>query len=81
MRAVIDSALQKLEKAGQDLRSVTLEIDPVSMMAALKSQGHFRGRTKQTFRPASEHYRGTDYFCERYASILTAAGGVKSSID
>jgi primosomal protein N' (replication factor Y) len=32
MRAVIDSALQQLEKAGQDLRSVTLEIDPVSMM-------------------------------------------------
>jgi primosomal protein N' (replication factor Y) len=32
MRAVIDSALQKFEKAGQDLRSVTLEIDPVSMM-------------------------------------------------
>jgi primosomal protein N' (replication factor Y) len=32
MRAVIDSALQQLEKAGKDLRSVTLEIDPVSMM-------------------------------------------------
>lgn len=32
MRAVIDSALQQLEKAGHDLRSVTLEIDPVSMM-------------------------------------------------
>jgi primosomal protein N' (replication factor Y) len=32
MRAVIDAALSALEKAGQDLRSVTLEIDPVSMM-------------------------------------------------
>jgi primosomal protein N' (replication factor Y) (superfamily II helicase) len=32
MRAVIDSALQKLQQAGQDLRSVTVEIDPVSMM-------------------------------------------------
>jgi primosomal protein N' (replication factor Y) len=32
MRAVIDSALQELEKSGQDLRPVTLEIDPVSMM-------------------------------------------------
>ncbi len=32
MRTVIDAALQTLEKAGQDLRPVTLEIDPVSMM-------------------------------------------------
>jgi primosomal protein N' (replication factor Y) len=32
MRAVIDTALQELEKSGQDLRPVTLEIDPVSMM-------------------------------------------------
>jgi len=32
MRPVIDSALQALEKAGHDLRSVTLEIDPVNMM-------------------------------------------------
>jgi primosomal protein N' (replication factor Y) (superfamily II helicase) len=32
MRAVIDTALQTLEKAGNDLRSVTVEIDPVSMM-------------------------------------------------
>jgi primosomal protein N' (replication factor Y) len=32
MRAVIDAALQSLEKAGNDLRSVTVEIDPVSMM-------------------------------------------------
>jgi primosomal protein N' (replication factor Y) len=32
MRAVIDQALTEMEKAGQDLRSVTLEIDPVSMM-------------------------------------------------
>jgi primosomal protein N' (replication factor Y) len=32
MRAVIDSALQALGKAGNDLRSVTVEIDPVSMM-------------------------------------------------
>jgi primosomal protein N' (replication factor Y) (superfamily II helicase) len=32
MRAVIDSALQTVEKAGNDLRSVTVEIDPVSMM-------------------------------------------------
>ena len=32
MRAVIDQALAAMEKAGQDLRSVTLEIDPVSMM-------------------------------------------------
>lgn len=32
MRAVIDAAIKELEKAGNDLRSVTLEIDPVSMM-------------------------------------------------
>jgi primosomal protein N' (replication factor Y) (superfamily II helicase) len=32
MRAVIDQAMSTMEKAGQDLRSVTLEIDPVSMM-------------------------------------------------
>lgn len=32
MRAVIDAALAALEKSGQDLRSVALEIDPVSMM-------------------------------------------------
>jgi len=32
MRAVIDAALQTLQKAGNDLRSVTVEIDPVSMM-------------------------------------------------
>ena len=32
MRAVIDESLPSLEKAGHDLRSVTLEIDPVSMM-------------------------------------------------
>jgi primosomal protein N' (replication factor Y) len=32
MRAVIDTAMQALEKGGHDLRSVTLEIDPVSMM-------------------------------------------------
>jgi primosomal protein N' (replication factor Y) len=32
MREVIDAALQALEKAGNDLRSVTVEIDPVSMM-------------------------------------------------
>lgn len=32
MRAVIDAALQTLEKGGNDLRSVTVEIDPVSMM-------------------------------------------------
>jgi primosomal protein N' (replication factor Y) len=32
MRAVIDSALQNVEKAGNDSRSVTVEIDPVSMM-------------------------------------------------
>ncbi len=32
MRAVIDQALKNFEEAGNDLRSVTLEIDPVSMM-------------------------------------------------
>jgi len=32
MRAVIDAALAAMEKGGQDLRSVTVEIDPVSMM-------------------------------------------------
>jgi primosomal protein N' (replication factor Y) len=32
MRAVIDQAFESLEKAGQDLRPVSLEIDPVSMM-------------------------------------------------
>ncbi len=32
MRAVIDSALQTVENVGNDLRSVTVEIDPVSMM-------------------------------------------------
>jgi primosomal protein N' (replication factor Y) len=32
MRIVIDAALQQLEQAGQYLRAVTLEIDPVSMM-------------------------------------------------
>jgi len=32
LRGVIDSALAALETAGQDLRFVTLEIDPVSMM-------------------------------------------------
>ncbi|HYV23733.1 MAG TPA: primosomal protein N' [Pyrinomonadaceae bacterium] len=32
MRAVIDEALKKFEEAGGDSRSVTLEIDPVSMM-------------------------------------------------
>jgi primosomal protein N' (replication factor Y) len=32
MRAVIDRAFESLEKSGQDLRSVNLEIDPVSMM-------------------------------------------------
>ena len=32
MRAVIDRAFEALEKDGQDLRSVNLEIDPVSMM-------------------------------------------------
>lgn len=32
MRAVIDQALKDFEEAGNDARSVTLEIDPVSMM-------------------------------------------------
>ncbi|HKP37370.1 MAG TPA: primosomal protein N' [Pyrinomonadaceae bacterium] len=32
MREVIDRAFESLEKADQDLRSVTLEIDPVSML-------------------------------------------------
>ncbi len=32
MRAVIDQAMTEMEKAGQDLRSVIIEIDPVSMM-------------------------------------------------
>ncbi len=32
MRAVIDQALKNFEEAGGDFRSVTLEIDPVSMM-------------------------------------------------
>jgi len=32
MRAVIDEAMKKFEEAGGDTRSVTLEIDPVSMM-------------------------------------------------
>jgi primosomal protein N' (replication factor Y) len=32
MRAVIDAALQAMGKAGNDLRSLTVEIDPVSMM-------------------------------------------------
>src|SRR6266851_3824195 len=32
MRAVIDEALKTFEEAGNDSRSVTLEIDPVSMM-------------------------------------------------
>jgi primosomal protein N' (replication factor Y) len=32
MRAVIDQALKNFAEAGNDLRSVTLEIDPVSMM-------------------------------------------------
>lgn len=32
MRAVIDHALQSFQESGGDLRSVTLEIDPVSMM-------------------------------------------------
>src|SRR5256886_843131 len=32
MRGVIDAAMKNLEKAGNDLRSVTVEIDPVSMM-------------------------------------------------
>jgi primosomal protein N' (replication factor Y) (superfamily II helicase) len=32
MRSVIDQALKSFEEAGNDLRSVTLEVDPVSMM-------------------------------------------------
>jgi len=32
MRAVIDQALKTFEAGGGDLRSVTLEIDPVNMM-------------------------------------------------
>jgi len=32
MRAVIDQAMKSFEEAGNDLRSVTLEVDPVSMM-------------------------------------------------
>jgi primosomal protein N' (replication factor Y) len=32
MRAVIDAAMLTVGKAGNDLRSVTIEIDPVSMM-------------------------------------------------
>ena len=32
MRAVIDEALKTFEKAGNDSRAVTLEVDPVSMM-------------------------------------------------
>ena len=32
MRAVIDEAMKKFEDAGGDARSITLEIDPVSMM-------------------------------------------------
>jgi len=32
MRSVIDAALKAMEKAGNELRSVTVEIDPVSMM-------------------------------------------------
>jgi primosomal protein N' (replication factor Y) len=32
MRAVIDKALENLEKDGRDLRSVSLEIDPINMM-------------------------------------------------
>jgi primosomal protein N' (replication factor Y) len=32
MRAVIDQALKSFEETGNDARSVTLEIDPVSMM-------------------------------------------------
>jgi primosomal protein N' (replication factor Y) len=32
MRAVIDRAFASLEASGQDLRSVNLEIDPISMM-------------------------------------------------
>jgi primosomal protein N' (replication factor Y) len=32
MRAVIEAAMKSMEESGHDLRSVTLEIDPVSMM-------------------------------------------------
>jgi primosomal protein N' (replication factor Y) len=32
MRAVIDQAMKAMDEAGEDLRSVILEIDPVSMM-------------------------------------------------
>jgi primosomal protein N' (replication factor Y) len=32
MRAVIDQAMKSFEEAGNDLRAVTLEVDPVSMM-------------------------------------------------
>jgi primosomal protein N' (replication factor Y) len=32
MRGVIDAALETLQKAGNDLRSISVEIDPVSMM-------------------------------------------------
>ena len=32
MRAVIDAGMKAFETAGHDLRSVTLEVDPVSMM-------------------------------------------------
>ena len=32
LRAVIDQAMKDFEDEGKDLRSVTLEIDPVSMM-------------------------------------------------
>ena len=32
MRAIIDRGLESLENAGQDLRPITFEIDPISMM-------------------------------------------------
>jgi primosomal protein N' (replication factor Y) len=32
MRAIIDQALKNIEEKSGDLRAVTLEIDPVSMM-------------------------------------------------
>jgi len=32
MRGVIDQGLASLQKDGQDLRHVSLEIDPISMM-------------------------------------------------
>jgi len=32
MRAVIDAGMKSFETVGHDLRSVTLEVDPVSMM-------------------------------------------------